>query len=52
MSDRRGADVLQRLRERPPNIWYRGEPVRDATAHPAFRGSVGTLARLCACTRG
>ena len=46
MSARRGADVLQRLRERPPNIWYRGEPVRDATAHPAFRGSVATLARL------
>jgi 4-hydroxyphenylacetate 3-monooxygenase len=46
MSARRGADVLQRLRERPPNIWYRGEPVRDATAHPAFRGGVATLARL------
>ena len=46
MSARRGSDVLQRLRERPPNIWYRGEPVRDATAHPAFRGGVATLARL------
>jgi len=43
---RRGAQVLARLREYPPNIWYRGEPVRDVTSHPAFRGGVGTLARL------
>src|SRR6185312_11130645 len=43
---RRGAQVLQRLRERPPAIWYRGEPVRDVTEHPAFRGGVATLAAL------
>lgn len=43
---RRGADVLARLRERPPNLWYRGEPIRDVTTHPAFRGGAGTLARL------
>jgi len=43
---RRGAQILDRLREHPPNIWYRGERVRDVTAHPAFRGGVGTLARL------
>src|SRR5579863_8473742 len=43
---RRGAQVLGRLREYPPNIWYRGEEVRDVTSHPAFRGGVGTLARL------
>jgi 4-hydroxyphenylacetate 3-monooxygenase len=43
---RRGAQVLERLRENPPNIWYRGEEVRDVTSHPAFRGGVGTLARL------
>jgi 4-hydroxyphenylacetate 3-monooxygenase len=43
---RRGAQVLDRLREYPPNIWYRGEEVRDVTSHPAFRGGVGTLARL------
>lgn len=43
---RRGAQVLARLRERPPAIWYRGEQVRDVTVHPAFRGGVQTLARL------
>jgi len=43
---RRGAEVLRRLREQPPNIWYGGEQVRDVTAHPAFRGGVETLARL------
>jgi 4-hydroxyphenylacetate 3-monooxygenase len=43
---RRGAEVLARLRERPPALWYRGEPVRDVTAHPAFAGGAGTLAAL------
>jgi 4-hydroxyphenylacetate 3-monooxygenase len=43
---RRGEQVLTRLRERPPAIWYRGEPVLDATTHPAFAGGVRTLAEL------
>ena len=43
---RRGAQVLERLRERPPTIWYRGEPVKDVTTHPALRGGVQTLAAL------
>jgi len=43
---RNGSQVLQRLRERPPTIWYRGEQVRDVMEHPAFRGGVATLARL------
>ena len=43
---RRGEQVLQRLRENPPNIWYPGEQVRDVTTHPALRGGVITLARL------
>jgi 4-hydroxyphenylacetate 3-monooxygenase len=43
---RRGAQVLQRLRERPPAIWYRGAQVKDVTQHPAFRGGVATLASL------
>jgi len=43
---RRGEQLLARLRERPPAIWYRGEQVRDVTAHPAFRGGVHTLAHL------
>jgi 4-hydroxyphenylacetate 3-monooxygenase len=43
---RRGNQVLARLRDFPPTIWYRGEPVRDVTAHPTFQGGVHTLARL------
>jgi 4-hydroxyphenylacetate 3-monooxygenase len=43
---RRGADVLRRLRERPPALWYRGERVADVTTHAAFRGGVATLAEL------
>ena len=43
---RRGAQVLERLQRMPPAIWYRGEPVKDVTAHPALRGGVATLARL------
>jgi aromatic ring hydroxylase len=37
---------LQRLRTRRPSLWYRGEPVADVTAHPAFKGGVQTLAKL------
>jgi 4-hydroxyphenylacetate 3-monooxygenase len=43
---RRAADVLARLRERPPALWYRGERVTDVAAHEAFRGGVATLAEL------
>ncbi len=43
---RRGADVLARLRDRPPAIWYRGERVNDVTTHPAFSGGVASLAEL------
>jgi 4-hydroxyphenylacetate 3-monooxygenase len=43
---RRGQDVLHRLRERPPALWYRGERVADVTTHEAFRGGVATLAEL------
>jgi aromatic ring hydroxylase len=32
---RRGAQFLARLRESPPNLWYRGEQVKDVTTHPA-----------------
>src|SRR5487761_1821366 len=43
---RKGHQVLARLRERPPTIWYRGEQVTDVTTHPALRGGVHTLAQL------
>jgi len=43
---RRGKQVLDRLKQRPPAIWYQGKAVRDVTTHPAFRGGVHTLAAL------
>ena len=43
---RRGAQYLERLRQRPPSLWYAGKPVDDVTTHPAFRGGAGTLAEL------
>lgn len=43
---RRGAQLIERFRARPPTIWYRGEPVKDVTTHPALRGGAQTLARL------
>ena len=43
---RRGEQFLARLRERPPALWYRGEQVKDVTAHPSLRGGVHTLAHL------
>ncbi|MDB6012136.1 MAG: 4-hydroxyphenylacetate 3-monooxygenase, oxygenase subunit [Gammaproteobacteria bacterium] len=43
---RRGQQVLQRLREQPPAVWYRGELVKDVTTHPALQGGVHTLAKL------
>ncbi len=43
---RRGEQVLRRLRDRPPALWYRGELIKDPTTHPALRGGVHTLAHL------
>jgi 4-hydroxyphenylacetate 3-monooxygenase len=43
---RRGAQVLARLREQPPNLWYQGQQIADVTEHPAFSGGVHTLAGL------
>jgi 4-hydroxyphenylacetate 3-monooxygenase len=43
---RRGRQVLERLRERPPALWYQGEKVADVTVHPALKGGVLTLSRL------
>lgn len=41
-----GAGFLARLRERPPELWHRGERVYDATNHVAFKRGISTLARL------
>jgi 4-hydroxyphenylacetate 3-monooxygenase len=43
---RRGSQVLERLRQRPPALWYRGQKIDDVTTHPALRGGVRTLAHL------
>ena len=46
MSARHGAQVLQRLREHPHEIWHQGERVPDVTTHPAFTHGVHSLAAL------
>ncbi len=43
---RHGAQVLARLRERPPALWHRGERVLDPTTAPGIENGVHTLARL------
>lgn len=43
---RRGAQVLARLRERPPELWHRGERIVDPTTAPGLANGVRTLARL------
>ncbi len=43
---RRAAQVLERLRIAPPNLWYDGQRVEDPTTHPAMRRGVQTLAAL------
>jgi 4-hydroxyphenylacetate 3-monooxygenase len=43
---RRAAQVLERLRANPPNIWYQGRRVDDVTEHPVLRRGVASLARL------
>jgi len=46
MPARRGEQVIQKLREEGPEIWYRGERVADVTTHPAFKNGVRSLAEL------
>jgi len=43
---RRGEQLLQKLKENPPEIWYGGDKVKDVTSHPAFKNGVRSLARL------
>jgi 4-hydroxyphenylacetate 3-monooxygenase len=43
---RTAAQVLERLRTSPPNLWYDGKPVEDPTTHPAMRHGVESLAEL------
>ncbi len=46
MGARRGHEVIQRLRENPPELWHRGKRVEDPTTEPGLANGVRSLARL------
>ena len=46
MPARTGAEYVEGLRTRPPELWVEGQRVPDPTAHPAFRNVVRSLAAL------
>ena len=46
MAARNGKQYIERLRERPPTLYMRGERIEDPTAHPGLSGGVKTVARL------
>ena len=46
MPARTGKEVIDRLQNRPPNLWLEGELVEDPTTHPRTRNAVRSLAAL------
>lgn len=46
MAARQGKELLQKIREASPEIWYRGERISDLTQHPAFKNGLHSLAEL------
>jgi 4-hydroxyphenylacetate 3-monooxygenase len=46
MPARSGAEYLQGLKERQPEIWLGGERIRDVTAHPALSRGARSIAHL------
>jgi len=46
MPARTGAEYVEGLRVRPPDIWIEGRRVEDVTTHPAFRNVVRSLAAI------
>ncbi len=46
MPARTGAEYVERLRARPPDLWIGGQRVEDPTAHAAFRNVIRSLAAL------
>ena len=46
MGARTGEQVLNKLREESPELWYRGEKVEDATNQPALKNGLRSLADL------
>ena len=46
MPARTGEQYVQRLKDRPPALYLRGEKVKDATTHPGLTGGIWTVAQL------
>src|SRR5712692_7838913 len=46
MPARTGAEYLQRLKGRKPEIWLGGERIRDVTSHPALSRGARSIAHL------
>ncbi len=46
MPARTGAEYLQGLRERPPEVWIDGKRVEDVTSHPGFANGAKSIAAL------
>ena len=46
MPARTGAEYLQGLRERPPEVWVGGQRVKDVTSHPGFANGARSVAAL------
>lgn len=46
MPARNGRQYIERLKERPPALYLRGQQVKDPTTHPGLSGGVKTIARL------
>ena len=46
MPARTGQEYITGLKERPREVWIRGERVKDVTTHSAFRNGVRSVAAL------
>ena len=46
MPAKTGKDYIARLKDRPREVWIRGERVDDVTSHPGFRNGVNSVAAL------
>ena len=46
MPARTGKEVIDRLKNRPPNLWLEGQLVEDPTSHPRTHNAVRSLAAL------
>ncbi|MCY4415945.1 MAG: 4-hydroxyphenylacetate 3-monooxygenase, oxygenase component, partial [Chloroflexi bacterium] len=46
MPARTGKEYIAGLRDRPREVWIRGELVKDVTSHPYFRNGVQSVAAL------